>query len=325
MSPSPTLDSQVNAIQHGYVDRDGIKRVERNLMSDDASRSYALPELSVVIPAYNRGEIVLTAVRSVLDQADQSIEVIVVDDGSTDNTADVVEALRDLRVRVIRAKHQGVSSARNTGADTARSKFLTFLDSDDVARPGWVAAMIEAARRDLDLFSCASIERWPDGLEEIVQASALSPAFANLCAQYQAGCFGVRAEIFLRAGGYLPELRYGEGTHLMLGLARLHLADPLRTGTTNEPLVIVHRRPRPYDASLYYESGSAALDTAFDMLSRDGKAFGAYLAIKGTAASRLGHRREAVNLFCRAVKADPKQWRHVVRLIRAFLAPQQTR
>ena len=293
-------------------------------MSDDASISRELPELSVVIPAYNRAEVVLTAVRSVLDQADESVEVIVVDDGSTDNTADVVETFGDPRVRVIRADHQGVSSTRNTGAAAARSSFLAFLDSDDVAEPGWVAAMIDANRRDLDLFTCASIDRWPDGRDEIVQAKPLGPALADLRAQFAPGSFGVRAKVFTRAGGYLPGLRYGEGTHLMLELARVHLADPLRTDTTTEPLVLLYRRSRAYDAALYYESGAAALATASDMLSRDRKAYGRYLAITGTAASRLGHRREAVELFARAAKADPIEWRHTARLFRAALTRRPT-
>lgn len=289
-------------------------------MTDDRSTSKELPELSVVIPAFNRADLILTALRSVLDQTVSTIEIIVVDDGSTDDTAHVVEALHDVRVRVIRNAHQGVSITRNTGARSARSMFITFLDSDDAVEPGWVDAMVGASRSGFDLFSCGSREIHPDGTEQLVRPASLGPAFAGLCARYAPGTFGIRREIFERAGGYLPGLRFGENTQLLLAIARLHSAKPLRVGSTEEALVLLHWRSRVYDAQLSYESGRAALDSVSDMLRRDPVLYANYLANTGVGASRLGRRADAIDLLKQAVKADPRRLQHAMRLGRAVFS-----
>ncbi len=92
--------------------------------------------VSVVIPVYNRAKTVLRAIASVLAQSHPVLEVVVVDDGSDDGTAAVVEALADPRVRVIRhPANRGAASARNTGIKAARGDLIALLDSDDQWMP----------------------------------------------------------------------------------------------------------------------------------------------------------------------------------------------
>lgn len=95
----------------------------------------AKSDISVIIPTYNRASWVLKAVDSILDQTEPPLEVIVVDDGSTDHTAQVIEGYSDRGVRLHQQENRGVSAARNVGAELARGEFLAFLDSDDVAYP----------------------------------------------------------------------------------------------------------------------------------------------------------------------------------------------
>ena len=90
--------------------------------------------VSVIIPTYNRAHLCKKAVESALSQTYQNIEVIVVDDGSTDNTRDVVSYL-DSRVRYLSQKNSGVSAARNMGMQSARGEFIALLDSDDTWLP----------------------------------------------------------------------------------------------------------------------------------------------------------------------------------------------
>ncbi len=90
------------------------------------------PKVSVVIPTYDRAGIVIRAIQSVLTQTYQNLEIIVVDDGSRDNTCEVIERLHDPRVRYIRHDaNQGGSAARNTGIEVAAGEYVAFLDSDD--------------------------------------------------------------------------------------------------------------------------------------------------------------------------------------------------
>lgn len=94
-----------------------------------------MPNVSVIIPAYNQGHYLSGAIQSVLDQTYQDFEIIVVDDGSTDNTAEVAKSFSDTRVRYIYQKNGGLSAARNTGIRNSTGSYVTFLDSDDLFFP----------------------------------------------------------------------------------------------------------------------------------------------------------------------------------------------
>jgi glycosyltransferase involved in cell wall biosynthesis len=99
------------------------------------------PFFSVVIPVFNRAAVLARALESVLRQSDQDFEIIVVDDGSSDNPAQVVERLGDPRIRCVRKDNGGGGAARNRGIDMARGRFVAFLDSDDVFLSHHLAAM----------------------------------------------------------------------------------------------------------------------------------------------------------------------------------------
>jgi glycosyltransferase involved in cell wall biosynthesis len=101
--------------------------------------------VSVVIPAKNVAAYVGETIVSALAQGEVT-EVIVVDDGSTDNTISIVRAIRDPRLRLMTNDSAGVSAARNLGARHASGEWLLFLDADDRMRPGAVAALLAAAR-----------------------------------------------------------------------------------------------------------------------------------------------------------------------------------
>ncbi len=93
------------------------------------------PTVAVIVPTYNRASVICEAVDSLLAQVAAPEEIIVVDDGSTDGTTDVLARYGEA-IRVIRQENGGAAAARNTGAMAARADWLTFLDSDDVWLPG---------------------------------------------------------------------------------------------------------------------------------------------------------------------------------------------
>ena len=94
-----------------------------------------MPDVSVIIPVYNRAAMVKDALKSVLSQTLTDIELIVVDDGSTDDTLEVLGSFSDPRLKVLSGKRKGVAAARNRAAMVSEGRYLAFLDSDDLWLP----------------------------------------------------------------------------------------------------------------------------------------------------------------------------------------------
>jgi len=109
--------------------------------------------VSVVLPTYDRAHTLRASVESLLAQRDVDFEVLVVDDGSADDTQAVLAALRHPRLRVLRIAHGGVAAARNAGIAASSTPFVAFHDSDDVALPGRLAVPAEflASHPDIDV------------------------------------------------------------------------------------------------------------------------------------------------------------------------------
>lgn len=104
------------------------------------------PEVSVIIPTYNRRAMVLEAIDSVLAQSFRDFELIVIDDGSTDGTDQQISQLTDDRIRVQSIKHSGPAAARNHGVALARAPTIAFLDSDDLWAPTKLARQLDFMR-----------------------------------------------------------------------------------------------------------------------------------------------------------------------------------
>jgi glycosyltransferase involved in cell wall biosynthesis len=123
------------------------------------------PVVSVVVPTYNRAALIGDSVASVLAEQGVDFEVIVVDDGSTDDTRERLAAITDPRVRTVFAEHGGVAAARNAGVAACRGRYVAFHDSDDEALPGRLARPVAvlSERPELGLVIMNGRMRSPDG------------------------------------------------------------------------------------------------------------------------------------------------------------------
>lgn len=108
---------------------------------------------SVVIPLYNKEEFILRAVESVLSQKFINFEIIIIDDGSTDNSLTAIEDILDPRVRIIQQANRGVGSTRNTGIEEAKNNWVAFLDADDA----WSKNHLNELHKIINTFPSAGI------------------------------------------------------------------------------------------------------------------------------------------------------------------------
>jgi glycosyltransferase involved in cell wall biosynthesis len=188
------------------------------------------PLISVVIPTYNRAHVLGRAIRSVLTQTFPDFECIVVDDRSTDGTIELVEGLRDPRIRVLRlATNCGASRARNEGIQAARGEFVAFLDSDDEWLPRKLELQVARLREGADP-QTAVVYCQARLSGELVNTRVLRPhrihegdAFIHLLIGWHPGTTStimVKRSSLLEIGGFDEGLACAEDYDLWLRLAQ---------------------------------------------------------------------------------------------------------
>ncbi len=179
---------------------------------------------SIILPVYNRRAYLAAAVHSISQQTCGAYEVIVIDDGSTDETAEYVETLRAV-ASILHQNNSGVSMARNRGARIAKGKYLVFLDSDDVLFP-W---SLQSYSDVIDRFQPAVISARTIEFEEelpMIEGGDCQEARVTLYDDYLsnaesysfvgASCIVIRADVFARSNGFSNGMRAGEDYDLLL-------------------------------------------------------------------------------------------------------------
>jgi glycosyltransferase involved in cell wall biosynthesis len=263
------------------------------------------PDVSVVVPTHNRSALLRRTLASVLWQQEVSLEVIVVDDASRDDTAAVVFGLDDPRVRYVRHDQPaGVSTARNDGAERARARWLAFLDDDDVWGPDKLIAQLRSARdtrRRWVYVGAANVT-----IDDVVLGGAPPPPPAIVAEglprrnTIPGGCSGVLfdRELLRGAPPFDPTYRHFADWDLWIRLA-----------STGQPAA-VHRplvgyRVHPGNASHDTEGMVAELDV---IEQRYGGPIDRVTFLRHVArvARRGGRRREALGYYVRAAMlGDP--------------------
>lgn len=218
------------------------------------------PLVSCVIPAWNAERFIEDAIRSVLEQTHDSVEVIVVDDGSTDGTAEVVQSFGEL-VRYVAQENAGPAAARNRGVAEATGAFLSFLDADDL----WVADKLEKqlarfrARPDLS-YSVGMVQNfWEAEVADEADQMA-NHARARPIAGYVTQTLLVPREWMERVGGFDTDLGHGDAADWF------QRADSM--GAVGELLQDVLGRRRLHNANRSRTMASASRDEFLLMLKR---------------------------------------------------------
>ena len=140
--------------------------------------------VSIIIPAYNAEAWIRRSVESALHQTYQNVEVVVVENGSTDKTTDIIETIHDVRLRLFHSE-KGVSNARNIGIECANGEFITFLDADDWLAEDAIERLMVLSEPDVDLISARYYDdkpfetytsrKYEAGSEEYIQKCLYTP------------------------------------------------------------------------------------------------------------------------------------------------------
>ena len=164
--------------------------------------------VSVIVPAYNSEQYLESTLRSIFEQDYQPLEVIVVDDGSTDSSAQIARSFK--QVRYIYQKNSGPAAARNTGINNAKGEFIAFLDSDDLWQSNKLSLQVSYLNSHPDIELVFVHRRMS------IEPGVKKPAwYKEQLFAYDSPCFGAssllaRSTIFKKVGLYNPDYRYGE-------------------------------------------------------------------------------------------------------------------
>jgi glycosyltransferase involved in cell wall biosynthesis len=276
------------------------------------------PLVDVVIPVFNGERTIMRAVESVLHQSYRHIHLIVVDDGSTDGTLEVLHGVDDPRMDVVARSHAGVSATRNAGIAAGTGDFVVFLDADDDSDARWLDVLVGLAD-DAVLVGCGGRV-----VEEGRPVGVVVPARGDdghLWPVFLAGLFMVRRDVLQRTGGYDEGLARSENTELGLRLTDDVLSRGGIAQVTDEVLVTIRRlreQSAKYSPQVRQSAAEALLAKYPQWSTQEPRTAGTYRAIAGYAALRGGDVRAARQHLGEAVRLYPTRLKYWVLLARAW-------
>jgi glycosyltransferase involved in cell wall biosynthesis len=300
------------------------------------------PLVSFIVPAYNVERYIQRAVDSALAQTYQNIEVVVVDDGSTDATSALLEEryARDARVMRLQQANAGPSAARNRAIRQAQGEFVHFLDADEFLLRTKLERSLSLFRQypEIAVVYGHGIPLEPDGVTEIPMTLPPLPSGWIFCewlnGTMAGGTYGVTSSVMARrdavlaVGGFREDQRAAEDWDLWLRLAARYPFAAL-----DEPMVYYHRLPGGLHSNRQAMARGRlqTIQQARDYTGRseclDDAAYTRLLAsrwhVVGERAWEAGHRSEARKAFLQADALEPSRARKLFALL-ALVAPDAT-
>jgi glycosyltransferase involved in cell wall biosynthesis len=274
---------------------------------------------SVIITTYNRADVLPRAVGSVLSQQAADVELIVVNDGSSDETRSFLDGLADPRVVVVHQENGGLGAARNSGIAHASTEWVVFLDDDDTPLPNWLSGLGEMVGTEVGAVCCAAEYRTPSG-DYVATAGPgrMGPLFRNQLGNTLAGTFAVRIDLIRAIGGYDERMTCSHQSELWLRLVPKLIDGGLTVRSTNQVLIHLerrgpHERPLSSPEALYLGT-RLLLDKHRDTYARHRASRASSFGVLGVSAARLGKWPEARSALLASARAEPLSPRRWLRL-----------
>jgi glycosyltransferase involved in cell wall biosynthesis len=220
--------------------------------------------VSVIIPTFNRARFIASAIQSVLAQTYQSFEVIVVDDGSTDDTKSIVSEFTDARVHYIYQSNHGRSNARNHALKVAQGRYIAFLDSDDLYMPGKLAMQVEYLETHSEVgmiyTSAVCVDEDGNRLPHTYEATVSGDIYKHIAfftpVTITLPTVVVRKEVFASVGGFDENMHRFEDTDMWRRISKKYSIDALPIYTcelrTHDDNALLSQDPNKISIGLKY-------------------------------------------------------------------------
>ena len=261
--------------------------------------------ISIIIPTYNRADLVMRAIESVIRQTDSNWELIIVDDGSTDETQQIIKKYLNDKVKYIHQKNAGANKARNLGAKNASYSYVSFLDSDDELVFDWVDSFQAQLEGKPHIVCCGTL-RIEAGNQLEVMPKSLGRIFNDAVGKFTNGaCYVIDKNLFFETGGFDEELRSGQHTELSFRLANKITSKEIKVANIFRPLVkiYIHDGPRiRTNSESKFNGALRILEKHSELLSKEPSLKRNYAKIISLGAARqrsFGLAIEAFVIFCK--------------------------
>ncbi|BAQ65149.1 glycosyltransferase family A protein [Geminocystis sp. NIES-3709] len=202
---------------------------------------------SVIIPVYNGEEFLGEAIESIIKQNYQPLEIIIVDDGSTDKTAEVAYKFKDV-AKYIYQQNAGASSARNTGIKIAQGDLIAFLDSDDLWTPNILKSYVDFLQNNpqVDIVQ-GHLQNFR--IENDLQTNSINKKFGKPRLPFNIGTFIYRKSVFERIGLFDENLRHSEDVEFLVRIKENNL-----NRAVLKSVILLYRRHKNSLISQYDET-----------------------------------------------------------------------
>ena len=270
--------------------------------------------ISIVIPTYNCSETLPAAIKSVTAQTADNWELIIIDDGSTDDTKEVVQQYLECdKINYHYQQNKGVAAARNEGAKMSCGTYLLFLDSDDKFFPGLIAELNKVGFNQFDLI-CWQVLKKIDDKYSVWKPQRLEKIYNYITATFLAGSICFNKQLFFDVGAYDPAMTFGENYELGM---RICEKENLQIKVLNQKFLLytVDSSSRKSNS---LENRIASYKHLFQKhifkYEQDMESLSTMQYLLGFVSEKLGRTEEAENFYFSSFKANPLNYKALLRL-----------
>lgn len=202
--------------------------------------------ISIIIPVFNKSHYIVGTLQSVINQTYNDWEAIVIDDGSTDNSAEMIRSITDPRIHFYQQDNHGVSYTRNRGIHMAKGEFIALLDADDEWYPDYLETMMELAAKypDYSVFCVAQKDRpihtLPDGITIITDYCTYPYIFWT-------GSLLIKKEVYNEIGDFMINVQLGEDNDMWLRISCRYHTIYLNEAHVSHPYLTENNLGRTFD------------------------------------------------------------------------------